>query len=106
MGCWVKLGDLSRMSGGSFLSTLIILDKWYKNDSTGLLLQNNQNNKNMDAKRELELQFHIAAIDGDMAELTRCMDAGVDLECLATESELDAYRNRLQNSLATVALPP
>ena len=60
----------------------------------------------MDAKRELELQFHIAAQDGDLAELTRCMDAGVDLECLATESELDAYRNSLRNSLATVAPLP
>ena len=55
----------------------------------------------MDANRELELQFLIAAQDGDLAELTRCMDAGVDLECLAMEIELDAYRNGLQNSLAT-----
>ena len=76
---------------------------------TGYLLQNNQNNQNnqnMDAKRQLELQFHIAAQDGDMAELTSCMDAGVDLECLATDIELDAYRSSLPNLLATVAPLP
>ena len=39
----------------------------------------------MDSKRELELQFIIAASDGNTPELTRCLDAGVDIECLATE---------------------
>ena len=46
----------------------------------------------MDSKRELELQFHIAAIDGTVDELTRCIDAGVDLECVATEEEIRQYR--------------
>jgi hypothetical protein len=45
----------------------------------------------MDAKRELELQFHIAARGGDMEVLTRCMDAGVDIECCATDEEMDQY---------------
>ena len=48
----------------------------------------------MDSKRILELQFHVAAADGDMEVLTRCMDAGVDLECLVTEQQLAEYRDR------------
>ena len=57
----------------------------------------------MDPKRELELQFQIAAADGDVPELTRCMDAGVDLECVATESELDHYRKLRTTRHAPVA---
>jgi hypothetical protein len=45
----------------------------------------------MDSKRELELQFQVAARDGDIVALTRCMDAGVDIECTATDVELDEY---------------
>ena len=45
----------------------------------------------MDANRELELQFQVAARDGDIVALTRCMDAGVDIECTATDVELDEY---------------
>ena len=45
----------------------------------------------MDANRELELQFLVAARDGDYVALTRCMDAGVDIECTATNVELDKY---------------
>ena len=37
----------------------------------------------MDSKRELELQFIIAASDGNTPELTRCLNAGVDIECRA-----------------------
>jgi len=45
----------------------------------------------MDANRELELQFQVAARDGDVVALTRCIDAGVDIECRATDVELDEY---------------
>ena len=48
----------------------------------------------MDSKRELELQFIIAASDGNTPELTRCLNAGVDIECRATEGELEEYRTR------------
>ena len=50
----------------------------------------------MDANRELELQFQVAARDGDIVALTRCMDAGVDIECTATDMELDEYIESLQ----------
>ena len=45
----------------------------------------------MDANRELELQFQVAARDGDIVALTRCMDAGVDIECTASDVELYEY---------------
>ena len=49
----------------------------------------------MDSKRELELQFHIAARDGNMELLTRCMEAGVDIECYATHEEMNQYIDSL-----------
>ena len=47
----------------------------------------------MESKRELELQFLIAAKEGNMPELDRCLEADVDLECRATESELQEYQS-------------
>lgn len=57
----------------------------------------------MDSKRILELQFHLATADGDMEVLTRCMDAGVDLECLVTEQQLAEYRRSVTENRDQVA---
>ena len=52
----------------------------------------------MDSKRELELQFLISARDGDMEVLIRCMDAGVDIECYATDEEMNQYIDSLNDN--------
>jgi len=43
-------------------------------------------------QRQLELCFISAASEGDVAEVTRCLEAGVDMKCRATEKELEDYR--------------
>ena len=52
----------------------------------------------MDTNRELEIRFHIATVDGDLDEVMRCLDAGVDIECLVTVAEMDDYRENNNNS--------
>jgi hypothetical protein len=52
----------------------------------------------MDADRERELKFLIAAEDGNVDDMTRYLDEGVDIECHATDMELQEYR---RNSAST-----
>ena len=57
-------------------------------------------NQIIDPTREQELQCLIAAVNGDIPELTTCIDA---CECAATESELDHYRKLHPSLPSTVA---
>jgi hypothetical protein len=63
----------------------------------------------MDIARERELRCIIACADGDVDELQRCIDEGVNLECRATPDEIAQYRQQSQqNALLRDAceLPP
>jgi predicted SnoaL-like aldol condensation-catalyzing enzyme len=52
---------------------------------------------------ESTIEIKRSAADGDMEVLTRCMDAGVDLECLVTEQQLAEYRRSVTENRDQVA---
>ena len=63
----------------------------------------------MDITRERELRCIVACVDGDIVELQRCIDEGVNLECRATPDEIAEYRQQWRHNALlrdACALPP